>query len=191
MINLMPPNDRRQLAAARTNTLLLRYSVLLGAVIGILVIELIAMFVVVNMEKGQNEATIRDNQAKTASYAAVEQQAASFRTNLSTASYILGKQISYTSLILALANSLPSGSVISQLSLDPSSFGTPTTLNVTTTSYQRAIDVKTALQNAKINSSLPLFSSVSFQSVSTTGGTSAYPFTAVYNVTYSKAALSL
>ncbi len=190
MINLLPPEDRRQLAAARTNTLLLRYSVLLGAFIGILILELVGMFVVVNMGKSQNEATIRDNQTKTATYASVQQQADAFRTNLSTAKYILDKQVPYTTLILTLANNLPSGAVIDRLTLDPATFGTPTTLNVMTTSYSRAIEVKTALQNAKVNGKTPLFSSVSFQSVASTENKTSYPYTAIYNVTYSKAALT-
>lgn len=190
MINLMPPNDRRQLAAARTNTLLLRYTLLSVFVIALLAVEMVGAYFVVNMSKAHDEQTISDNEQKTASYTAVKQQADAFRSNLATAKYILDRQVSYTTLMMGLANSLPSGAVIDKLSIDPSTFGTPTTLSVKTSSYDRAIEVKTALQNAKINNT-PLFTSVSFQSVAEQpDAKGSYPITAVYNLTYSKAVLS-
>lgn len=191
MINLMPPEDRRQLAAARTNTLLLRYTILFGLVIAFLVLEMVAMYFVVGMSKARDEATIRDNEQKTAAYASVKKDAEVFRANLATANYILGKQIPYTKLVLTIANSLPSGAVLDKLSIDPTTFGTPTTLTVKMDSYDKSIAVKTALQNTKVNNNTPLFSSVSFQSVSSqAGATDGYPLTAVYSVTYSKAALA-
>ena len=189
MINLLPVEDQRQLAAARTNTLLLRYTVLLSVFVVMLIIEILGVYVVVNIGKAQNQNTISENEAKAASYASIKQQADTFRTNLATAKYILDKQIPYTTLMLALSQSLPDGSVIDKLSIDPATFGTPSTLTVKTTSYDKAIAVKTSLQNAKVGNN-PLFTSVSFDSVSAGDSQSQYPFTAVYNVTYSKAVLT-
>jgi hypothetical protein len=189
MINLLPPEDQRQLAAARTNTLLFRYTILLSVFVVMLVVEILAVYVVVNIGKSQSENTISENNAKAASYASVKQQADTFRSNLATAKYILDKQVPYTNLMLALSQSLPSGAVIDKLALDPATFGTPTNLTVKTTSYDKAIAVKTSLQNAKVGNT-PLFTSVSFDSVSAGDGQTKYPFTAIYNVTYSKAALA-
>ena len=191
MINLMPPEDRRQLAAARTNTLLLRYSALLAVVLAFLCLEIVAMYLVIGSTKAHDEATIQENEQKTAAYASVKQQAETFRSNLATAKYILGKQVPYTTLMLAVANNLPSGAVLDKLSIDPATFGTPTTLTIKTDTYDRSIQIKTALQNTRVNN-VPLFSSVSFQSVSTTTDTQSngYPLTAIYNVTYSKAVLT-
>lgn len=189
MINLLPPEDQRQLAAARTNTLLLRYTILLGVFVIVLVMEILAVYVVVNIGKTQNQNTISENDTKAASYASIKQQSDTFRSNLATAKYILDKQVPYTTLMLALSQNLPSGAVIDKLSIDPATFGTPTTLTVRTTSYDKAIAVKTSLQNAKVGSTA-LFTSVSFDSVSSGDAQSSFPFTAVFNVTYSKAALA-
>jgi hypothetical protein len=185
MINLLPPADKKQLTAARTNTLLLRYVVLMGAFIVILSIEILAVIFLVSAEKSRNESVIADNTAKTAEYSATKQQADLFRTNLATAKYILGKQVPYTTLIMGLANNLPDGSAVDQLTIDPATFGTSTTLTIKTVSYEKSIEVKNALTNAKINGK-PLFTSVSFQSVATSEAASNYPLTALYNVTYSK-----
>jgi len=189
MINLLPKEDQRQLTAARTNTLLFRYTILLSIFVVALVIEILGVYVVVNIGKTQNQNTISENNTKAASYASVKQQADTFRSNLATAKYILDKQVPYTTLMLALSQSLPSGSVIDKIALNPTAFGTPTTLTVRTTSYDKAIAVKTSLQNAKVGDTA-LFTSVSFDSVSSGDNQTQYPFTAVYNVTYSKAALS-
>ena len=192
MINLMPPEERRQLAAARTNTILLRYTIIMGVLICVIILELLAMYFVINLGKAQNESTISSNTTKTQQYLPVQQQADTFNTNLKTAKYILSKQTPYTDLITSIANCLPKGAVINTLELDPATFGTPTTLTVMTTSYQKAIDIKTSLQNAKMLGKTPLFTSVSFQSISQQqGGSSSYPFTAIYNITYSKEALKL
>jgi Tfp pilus assembly protein PilN len=189
MINLLPAEDQRQLAAARSNTLLLRYTILLSVFVIMLVIEILAVYVVVNIGKAQNEKTISENNSKAAGYASIKQQADTFKTNLATAKYILDKQVPYTTLMLALSQSLPSGSVIDKIAIDPATFGTPSTLSVKTTSYDKAIAVKTSLQNAKVGDTA-LFTSVSFDSVSSGDGQTKYPFTAIYNVTYSKAALA-
>lgn len=191
MINLLPPNDKKQLAAARTNTLLARYSVLLAVIVAFLALEVVGMYFVVDAGTAQSQATINENGQKTSSYSSTKQQAEVFTSNLATAKYILDKQAPYTTLIFTLAGSLPSGSVLDTVSLDPATFGTPIALTVKTKSYDKSIEVKTALQNAKVNGTVPLFSSVSFQSVAASEGESTpYKYTAVFNVIYSKEALT-
>ena len=65
MINLLAPDDRRQLVAARTNSLLLRYTLLLGVFILLLVAEMGGAYVVLSTEKARNEAIILENEQKT------------------------------------------------------------------------------------------------------------------------------
>lgn len=185
MINLLSPNDRKQLAAARTNTLLLRYNVLLGLVIVLLIAEMVGIYFVLGMDKANNEATIADNDAKTQSYASTKQAAASFKADLTTAKAILDNQVTYTKLITTIAGLLPSDVAIDTLALNPSTFGTPTQMTIHTKSYQSAIDVKQNLQDSK------LFNDVNFQSVTQNTDSSDRPFTAVYNVTFSKEAAKL
>ncbi len=194
MINLLPPEEKRELAASRTNTLLLRYSVLTLGVVILLVLEVIGMNLVVDLGSAQNQAIIQENERQTASYSDIKKEADQFTSDLKIAKTILSKQFSYTTLMFTVANSLPEGSVLESLSIDPSSFGTKTSLIVRTDSAQKAISVKTALQEAKVNKTVPLFTSVSFQSVTDTREEDSpppkYPFTAQYNVIYSKDALT-
>ncbi len=185
MINLLAPNDRRQLAAARTNTLLRRYVLLLTLVVGVLLLEIAGVYVFLSIDKANNEAVILENKSKTTEYAQIEQEASAFRSNLATAKFILEKQVDYTSLITGVASALPNDAIIDTLALNPETFGTPATLTIHTGSYGLAIDVKSRLQQS------PLFTDVSFQSVAKDdNSTSAHPYTAVYNVTFAKDALT-
>lgn len=186
MINLLSPDDRRQLSAARTNTLLLRYNILFGLVIGVLIIEMIGIYVVLSVDRARNEAVIQDNNAKTQAYTSTKIAATQFKSDLTTAKYILDNQIPYTNLITTIANILPADAVLDTLALNPTTFGSPTQMTIHTKSYQSAIDVKQDLQASKI------FTDVNFQSVNQEGGSNKdYPYTAVYNVTFSKGAAKL
>ena len=66
MINLLPPDDKKQLIASRTNSLLLRYTILLGVIVAVLAVEIAGMSFIVDLGKSQNETVIQDNEAKTA-----------------------------------------------------------------------------------------------------------------------------
>lgn len=179
MINLLPPDNKRQLRAARTNTLLLRYNFLL---LGALVFILIALGVVyfyLNTSRAVAEQTIKDNDAKVANYASVKQQADNFRTSLSTAKQILDQNVAYTKVILKIAHLLPPGVVMDKLSLDSKTFGTPTTISANAKDYDAALALKDSLQSSS------LFSNVYFASISGGGGGS-YPIKVTLNVTIQK-----
>ncbi len=179
MINLLSPNDRKQLAAARSNSLLLRYTIFLGIFVVVLIAEMGGAYLVLRSTKAANEITIANNELKTKDYAQTRADMATFTSDLSVAKYILDQQVPYTSIILKLAAVLPSDAVLDKLALDPTTFGTSTSLTVRTTSYMRAVGVKTNLQNSGI------FSDVSIQTISQ-GSDTKYPYTASYSVTYAK-----
>lgn len=83
MINLLPQQEKKQIRAARTNVVLLRYSMLsFGAVIFLLGAVLVANFYLDTSEALAEEA-IQDNVAKEGQYAQVKSQAESFRSELS------------------------------------------------------------------------------------------------------------
>lgn len=179
MINLLPPNNKRQLQAARTNTLLLRYNFLLiGAVVFLLIATGVVYFYL-NSTKAHAEQTIQDNNAKVSSYDKVKQQADDFRTSLSTAKQVLDQNIVYTKVILEIAQLLPSGVVMDKLDLDAKTFGTPTTFAARAKDYTAALALKDSLQNSA------LFSNVSFSSLSG-DGSGGYPINVNLNVTIQK-----
>jgi len=184
MINLLPPDHKRNIRAARANNLLIRYNFLLLGVLAFLLISIGVAYVFLSNAKASAEATIKENQAEAVEFASVEEQAQLFRQNLSTAKQILDREVNYTDVILTLAHTLPAGVVLTNLNLDAATFGTETTLAAKAKSYEQAIALKDALSQSS------LFSDVHFQSIVAGEGT-AYPVTINLLVTFKKEAAKL
>lgn len=179
MINLLPPEEKRQLRAARTNTLLARYNiVLLGAVVFLALATTIVYFYLATT-KASADQTVRENTTQTAQYANVLTEAQQFRTNLSIAKQILDREIPYTTVILSIAQVIPSGIILDSLALDSEQFGSETQLSAYARDYDRALALKDALQDS------PYFSNVHFQTVDTTDEP-GYSLLVTINVTISQ-----
>lgn len=182
MINLLPPQHKQDIRAARANSLLIRYNFLLLGILAFLMLAIGIVYVYLTGTKASAEATIKDNQSKVSSFASVAEQAQLFRNNLSVAKLILDKEVNYTKVILSVAKVLPAGTILTTLSLDASSFGTETTLAAQAKSYDQALALKDALTKSG------LFSDVHFQSIVASEGSGDYPITVNLYVTFKKEA---
>lgn len=183
MINLLPATEKRQLQAARTNTLLIRYNIALLVAIAFLGLAMAVVYFYLGATKATAEQTIADNRVKAASYAEVQSQAQVFRSNLSIAKQILGSEVTYSKVILSIASLMPAGTILERLNLDSSTFGTPTVLVAQAKSYENALALKDAFQKSS------LFSDVHFQSIAASpAGETTYPFTVNLAVTFKKEA---
>src|SRR6266542_973858 len=112
MINLLPQEEKKQFRAARTNTLLIRYNIALIGAMAFLGIAMAVVYIYLGNAKANSEQIITDNKAKASGYAAVESQANIFRSNLAIAKQILGNEVTYSKVILAIANLLPAGTTL-------------------------------------------------------------------------------
>lgn len=180
MINLLPPEDKRQLKASRANSLLLRYNVFLLGALGFLCLAIGVTYFYLTSTKANAEQQISDNRARASDYTAVAKEAARLRDNLATAKQILDKEVTYSKALLAIAQLVPSGVVLQNLDLDAQTFGTPTTLVAEAKSVDAAVQLKDSFQNS------PLFSDVHFASITNSPSSDAYPVTVSLNVTISK-----
>lgn len=181
MINLLPPEHKRNIRAARANSLLIRYNVLLAGVLAFLMLAIGVVYVYLSNTKATAEITIKENKEKVAGFNATEQEAQLFRQNLATAKQILDREVNYTTVILKISNVLPKNTVLTNLTLDASSFGKETTLSAETKSYDDAIILKDALSQSG------LFTDVHFQSITSSTSTT-YPVTVNLSVTFKKEA---
>jgi Tfp pilus assembly protein PilN len=179
MINLLPPATKKQIAAARTNRILLLYNIILSAAVVFLVLAVGVIGFYLRNARITAESTVAENISRAGDFATVEADANSFRQNLASAKQILDNDVMYTKAILKFANVLPPGVTLDTLSLDSTTFGTPTTLTANVRDYNTVILLKNSLQSSD------LFSDVSIQTIST-GGSDEYPITATYSITISK-----
>lgn len=181
MINLLPPEHKQDIQAARTNTLLIKYNLLLLGVLAFLMLAIGVVYVYLSNTKAGSEITIKENKEKVAGFASTEQEAQIFRQNLSTAKQILDREVNYTNVILKISRILPSGTVLTNLSLDASQFGKETTLAAQVKDYDKAIALKDALSQSG------LFTDVHFQTI-TASADGDYPVTVNLFVTFNKEA---
>jgi Tfp pilus assembly protein PilN len=180
MINLLPPANKRQIRAGRSNTLLVRYNFFLLGALGFLLVAIgVVYFYLVNT-KTSAETVVKENQTKVVNYQQVEQEANAFKSNLAVAKQILSKEVVYTKVILEIAALIPKGVILDNLNLDAKTFGTETTLTARAKTVDDAIALKNSFQNS------PSFSNVHFQSIATAEAGGAYPISVSLNVTINK-----
>lgn len=181
MINLLPPNEKRQLRAGRSNTLLIRYNFFMLGALGFMLLAIGFTYVYLNTTKVNAETVINNNKQKVSDFTDVEKSAAEFRSNLATAKQILDREVIYTKVILEIAHLMPGGTILESLTLDPSTFGTETSITAKAKSYDNAIALKDSFQKSN------LFTDVHFENITVNdadGG--SYPITVNLNVTIKK-----
>ncbi|OYX42125.1 hypothetical protein B7Y94_04105 [Candidatus Saccharibacteria bacterium 32-49-12] len=167
MINLLPPDDKRQIKAGRANVLLIRYCIASG-LLAVLLFALVGIvYYMMENSKKVAEATIEESKSRSAKYDQVQLKAQEFSNNLKIASSILGKEVRYSEIAVKIAQSLPEGIALQSLELNAETFGQPTTLNATGRSYDDAIRLKTAFEQQS-----DYFENVHLVSVSQGGGSS-------------------
>lgn len=182
MINLLPPADKKQIQAARANTLLFRYAISSICALVFILAAIGFTYFFMTTTKANAEQTISESRSRVAAYSDVKSQADQFRAKLSTAKQILDREVAYTSVILQISRLLPDGVILKQLNLDATTFGTPTTLTVQVKDYNTAIKLKDAFQKSS------LFSDVHFESISTAADRKSYPVDVTLGVTITKEA---
>lgn len=182
MINLLPELSKKQIVAARSNVLLLNYIIVLVMAFLFLIAVTIGVYVVLMDTKTRADNLIKENQAKTSSFNTVQAQAKTLQASLQTAKTILDKEVVYSKIILGIAAAMPDGVVIDILSLNPSTLGTPTTLQIFAKTNEAALELKKRFQQSA------LFSDVSFTLITSNTGSTAgdYPVNATLKLTINK-----
>lgn len=184
MINLLPDERKRDIRIARSNVVLLRYDfILISVLVAICGVYALLYF---GLTMNQSEATINkgENKKLASAYSKAKVESEEYSRNLAVARTILDNTVSYTSLISAITEAIPSGVVLDTLSLRAESIGQPTVFSARAKSYGKAIELKEQFQNSKV------FSNVFLQSVQEGGAggglSSSYPYTVTISATINK-----
>lgn len=181
MINLLPPAYKKELRAARVNVTLRRYIIFQVIAVAVLAVIVTATFFLISMIKTNAEAEIASNEARAISYQKVEADAKQFQNNLVTAKAILDNEVRYTAVLLAISKNIPSGVVMSDLTLDAKTFGQPTSLSAQAKSYEDVLRLKKNFEESTI------FTDVHLETVTREEDDAApYPVTVQINVTIKK-----
>ena len=164
IINLLPPEEKRELSAAKLNVVLVQ---LLVVTIGGALVLITCGFII--LKSLDNYSIIAQehldyNNSRTDSLGQVVNQTNKLRSNLALDKTIFSQGISYSNILINLAKSLPSNTVLDGLTLDSSSFNKLLTLTIKTKDYSGVSNLKSTLQSSNY------FSKVNFESISNDGG---------------------
>lgn len=184
MINLLAPENKRQIRAARVNVVLLRHCVLLGFTALMVPVIFGAGMWLTMQERAAAESRKQENSQAAAAYADTRALAESFASDLKQAKTILSSDLSFYTLLTQIAAVVPQGVILSNLSVGTASLEAPITISARATSYEAAVNLKNSLSQS------PIFSAVNLSNVSNSGGSDdlsgRYPVDATLSATFSK-----
>jgi Tfp pilus assembly protein PilN len=180
MINLLPDENKKQLRAARSNTVLIKCLLWTLASATFLILICIATYFILNNTNNQG-GTINDNSALNASYDKAKIDLEDIKSKISYAENVLNHQIPYSNIILGIASSLPNGVILEKLSLSDNIASNPT---IILNARAKSIDSTAAMKDNF--SKISLFSNYSQTVVSETTDSSAYPVSLNINIDINK-----
>lgn len=182
MINLLPTEQKKQLQAARSNVLLLRYTILTGVTGLFLILGIVAIYYILQNSVNSYDNTIAENRKKVESFKSIETEADSFRSELTRAKGLLDSTVAYSEILVEIARLLPDGSVLSSLTMRSDEFGKEKILSVHVKGESQAIALRNNFQASTF------FTGVSYGKLSVNQGDNAsrYPYTIELKVTPTK-----
>lgn len=183
MINLLPDTYKKEIRAARTNVVLLRYNFLFLGAVGFLLAGSLVVYAFLNTSKATSERTNSDNIERSNEYSDTKKAAEEYRKNLSVAAKILDNEVNYTDRVFAITKILPKGVVLDRLNLNAKEFGTQTLIDAHAKDYPTAMALKKAFEESDI------FTNVHFLAITNEEGgekPSDYPVGININVTMNK-----
>lgn len=180
MINLLPYDTKRQTKAARMNVILVRYIVILGISAGFLILASLVTYFFINKSLLFAKPIILDTSSSKA-----QTEASAITTNLTKAKSILDQQVSYGKVISAIASALPAGTILNSLSINDSSFGATTGLQVLAKTDDSEAMLKNNFSSSQYFSGYKLVSAIT-----NPDSTSKYPFLLNIDITINRVAAS-
>ena len=185
MINLLPPQEKKQISAGRVNVILRRYCIISLIFAGLLFLTIGGFYLFLENSRTSAQANIDEGNAKLAQYQSTQKEVSEFKKDLDSAKVIINSEAHYSTIIPKIAQYIPSGMVLDSLALDTSALDKPLSLSLTALGKNKddAIRIKTSLEKSEI------FSDVHLETVVYSGGNQSsdkpadYPITIKISVT--------
>jgi Tfp pilus assembly protein PilN len=157
MINLLPPETKKQIRAARINVVLINYC-LLATFTALLLGGVFAVGFWADMSsRNLAEQGKKESEQATAAYADTRKQAEEFARDLGIAKTILASEVSFGKLILDIAGYVPRGVILSNLSLGTTTTKGPIDITGRADSTDAAVALKNSLENSPIFEKVNIF----------------------------------
>lgn len=182
MINLLADNLKSEIKAARVNVITLRYIWLMLLAATFIGVVFWVTYSSLSQTEANAEKIISSNDIKASVYSDTRQQVQALSSQLSETRTVLDQEFRFSKLLVDIGQILPSGTILDSLPLDTTKSQTsPTQLKVFAKTAADAVTLQEKLKSSS------LFSSLSIQSTSESGGISGYPVVITMTVSFNKA----
>lgn len=186
MINLLDPEQQRQLKAARLNVRLLRFVTLsLIVVVGVGLVYGAGFWLAFD-NRAAAETDYQAAEKELQQYAAVATEAANYRQNLATAKQILGSEMVFSSFLTDFGALMPPNTIVDSLSLSTETVAkaADTSVSITTRakSYTDVLKIKQAFETSSLFSSVRIVNTSVPDKPETVGVMATYPYEATFEV---------
>ena len=182
MINLLATEKKAEIRAARINVIIVQYISILLLAAAFTAGIFYYSFVALQNTMESAETTIDANDLKAGVYSDTREQVATLESNLSEAKTVLDQEVRYSKLLVSIGQLLPAGTVIESLPLDDTALGgAPIQLKAYAKTSADALTLQEKLKSSSV------FSSISVQATSETGGIDGYPVSITMSIVINKA----
>jgi hypothetical protein len=147
MINLLPEDTEKQIRAARTNSFLIKCSILLSIALILLILICTSAYSFLN---DYSDATKDSLGTLDTPPNPLQKQADIIHKSLADAKIILDQQIPYSDIMINIASVLPADIVLDYLPLDASTFDKPMAVTAHARSTSAVNILKSNLQKSKL-----------------------------------------
>lgn len=150
MINLLPFEVKKQLRAATTNVLLLRYVIITAVSVAFLLLIAGGAYLILTNLKTSAEKTIADNQANYNAYNTIKSATEDLQNSLNSAQAVMNGDIDYTGRLTKLASLMPAGVILDSWTISYDTPGKGDTLQILAKDQAAVDQFQTSLQNSNL-----------------------------------------
>lgn len=181
MINLLPPQVKEDIKAARTNVVLVRYMAILG-VAALFILAIVAYsYVTMTATEANIKQVITANDTKSDVYSSTQQEVDALSSQLLDAKALLAGETRYSKLLLSIGSAMPAGTVLEKIELKQDSIGGAP---IIVKAFAKNSSVAATLQQ-QLRSS-PYIQTVGVQSTNESSGIDGYPISISLSISLKK-----
>lgn len=146
MINLLSPETKIELAAARRNVRLRQYALILLMLSAVITASYTVGYVILNTQANAYRDDVARYAPERERYQDVITQATTYSKNLSIAKSIMKSEFIFSDLLVTISKTLPKNTVLAGINLHTIDLAKPIELTIDAKSYQDADAIKKAFQ---------------------------------------------
>ena len=162
MINLLPPENKEAIKFGKVNLTILQYVILAIAVVIVVLGVLVVGSIKLSKIQANLDQEITSTQRKVTTLKTYQEQAGSISKEVKLVGNILDSEIKFSELIPQIGSVMPSGSVLTQLSLNED-ISAPLSLTIKVDSEDTAAVLRTNLEQSDVFSRADIISLTSLQ----------------------------